>query len=168
MMMRKFKILAGVGVVLSGLALGACATGDASEVDPTEAVKKQFVGNYELLHFYNFAADGTARDMNYSGRIMYDEHGNMSAIGMLKNFPERAGSAPEPVSRGGFAYYGTWDIDAADSRVTHHVHGSPSNAGWPGTDLVRYYEFIGTDQLALSIRDETGRVTGTLTWRRYP
>jgi hypothetical protein len=32
---------------------------------------------------------------------------------------------------------------------------------------VRYYEFSGTDQLALSIRDETGRVMGTLTWRRY-
>jgi len=35
-----------------------------------------------------------------------------------------------------------------------------------GEDNVRYYEFTPEGLLKLSIRDENGRTTGTLTWRR--
>jgi hypothetical protein len=169
-MMRALGAAAIVGSLLGGVTLAGCSSGDAREIEPgsAESVKAQFAGNYELLHYVTFAEDGTVTDMNYSGRIMYDEHGNMSAIGMPRDLPDRAASAPQgQIPRAGFAYFGRWDIDVADDRVTHHVHGSPMNPAWFGTDLVRYFEFT-EDQLALSIRNAQGRVTGTLTWRRFP
>jgi hypothetical protein len=129
------------------------------------AVKRQFVGHYELVSFINFPADGGEVDNNYIGRIMYDEHDQMSAQGMPKDLPARAAQSSTNVS-GGFAYWGpvTWDID--QNKVTHHVEGSPTRGSWVGEDNVRYYEFTSDGLLKLSIRDASGRTTGTLTWRR--
>ncbi len=69
------------------------------------AVKRQFVGHYELVSFINFPADGGEVDNNYIGRIMYDEHDQMSAQGMPKDLPARAAQSSTNVS-GGFAYWG--------------------------------------------------------------
>lgn len=50
--------------------------------------------------------------------------------------------------------------------MTHHVEAS-TNPNWPGTDLVRYLEFAdGGDTLKPSIRNQSGRTTGTLPWPR--
>jgi hypothetical protein len=172
MKMRMFKAMAVLGLVLVSTTLGGCNAGNApaeAAVAVEDTDRKQFVGTYELLSYITFGDNGTVTDMNYTGRIMYDEHGNMSAIGMLQEFPGRAAaeSGGQQPRSGGFAYFGTWDLDPAESRVTHHVHGSPTNGAWPGTDLVRYYELAG-DQLKLSIRSPEGRVTATLVWKRYP
>ena len=37
---------------------------------------------------------------------------------------------------------------------------------WVGGDNVRYYEFITDDLLSLTVKNNQGRITGTLTWRR--
>lgn len=129
------------------------------------AVKRQFVGHYELVSFISYPAEGGERDNNYIGRIMYDEHDHMSAQGMPKDLPARAAQSSTNVAAG-FAYWGpvTWDI--SQNKVTHHVEGSPTRGSWVGEDNVRYYEFTDDGLLKLSIRDENGRTTGTLTWRR--
>lgn len=129
------------------------------------AVKRQFVGHYELVSFISYPEEGGERDNNYIGRIMYDEHDHMSAQGMPKDLPERAAQSSSNVA-GGFAYWGpvTWDI--SQNKVTHHVQGSPTRGNWVGEDNVRYYEFTSDGLLKLSIRDDNGRTTGTLTWRR--
>jgi hypothetical protein len=63
-------------------------------------------------------------------------------------------------------YYGPFVVDEAKGIVTHIVEGS-SNANWVGTRQVRYYEFSpDAQQLTLSVRNEEGRVTGTLVWKR--
>jgi hypothetical protein len=138
---------------------------DAAESAELAAVKKQFVGHYELVSFISYPAGGGEVDNNYIGRIMYDEHDQMSAQGMPKDLPARAAQSSTNVS-GGFAYWGpvTWDI--SQNKVTHLVEGSPTRGSWVGEDNVRYYEFTSDGLLKLSIRDETGRTTGTLTWRR--
>lgn len=129
------------------------------------AVKQQFIGHYELLSFISYAEDGSAIDNEYEGRITYDAHDNMTAQGMPKNLPARAAASSENV-RGGFAYYGdvTWDI--AKQIVTHHVQGSPSRGSWVGEDNIRHYEWEN-GLLKLSIKNPEGRITGTLTWRKY-
>lgn len=130
-----------------------------------EAVKRQFIGHWELVSFISYPPEGGERDNNYIGRIMYDENDQMSAQGMPKDLPARAAQSTTNVA-GGFAYWGpvTWDI--SQNKVTHRVEGSPTRGSWVGEDNVRYYEFTADGLLKLSIRDENGRTTGTLTWKR--
>jgi hypothetical protein len=64
------------------------------------------------------------------------------------------------------SYYGGYVVDEATKKVTHFVEAS-TNPNWPGTDLIRYFEFAdGGNTLKLSVRNDTGRTTGTLTWAR--
>lgn len=137
----------------------------AADASQLAAVKQQFVGHYELVSFISYPASGGEVDNDYVGRIMYDEADQMSAIGMPRSLPARAAQT-DGVARGGFAYWGpvTWDIDS--QRVIHHVEGSPTRGSWVGEDNIRFYEFTADGLLKLSIRDDQGRTTGTLTWRR--
>ena len=152
-----FGLLAGALLMQAPLAL--------AQNSELEAVKRRFIGHWELVSFISYPAEGSERDNNYVGRIMYDENDEMSAQGMPKDLPARAAQSTTNVA-GGFAYWGpvTWDI--SQNKVTHHVTGSPTRGSWVGEDNVRYYEFTPDGLLKLSIRDENGRTTGTLTWKR--
>jgi hypothetical protein len=150
---------------LAGLLIGGCSTAESHTGDVDQSIRDRFVGHWELVSYETFNADGEATDMNYVGRILYDNQGNMSAVGMPRDLPDRPRIQGEPLPRAGFAYFAAVSIDVEDTRVTHHVVGSPMNPNWVGTDLTRYFEFA-EDRLALSIRNSEGRVTGTLTWRR--
>jgi hypothetical protein len=132
--------------------------------DSVEAVRQQFVGDYELIGFVRFPAEGGEIESDYIGRIRYDEFGNMMAMGMPRDLPLEAEGATDRVT-GGFSYWGRVSINPANNQVIHHVEGSPGFAQWVGQDNVRYYEFAG-DLLKLSLKDANGRVTATLTWRR--
>lgn len=155
-----------MGLVSLMLVSGTALSPHAVAADAAlEAVKRQFIGHWELVSFVSFPADGGEVDNNYIGRIMYDENDQMSAQGMPRNLPERAAQSSSNVA-GGFAYWGpvTWEI--AQNKVTHRVEGSPTRGSWVGEDNVRFYEFTQDGLLKLSIRDDNGRTTGTLTWRR--
>jgi hypothetical protein len=130
-----------------------------------EAMQARFVGHYELVSYESFRESGEVVDMAYVGRIMYDEHGNMSAIGMPKDLPERARASSENV-QAGFAYWARVSFDLERGIVTHHVEGSPTRGSWPGVDNVRWFEWTADGLLKLSLRNAEGRTTGTLTWRR--
>ena len=157
-MLVVLSMAAGVGIWSSDKRVNAAE-------DRLEAVKKQFVGNYDLVSYVSFPADGGERDMNYIGRIMYDEYGNMAAQGMPKDLPERAAASTENV-RGGFAYWGSVEFDLDNNVVIHKVEGSSSRGSWVGEDNIRYFEF--TDEfLKLSMKDDSGRTIGTLTWKKF-
>lgn len=146
-------------------------SGDAVAVaSGKDEVRSRFLGNWELVSFESFPADGPPVDNDYIGRILYDDRGNMSGIGMPRSLPSRAAEANQggqgEILRAGFAYFSTYEIFPEDSRVVHTVIGSPMNPSWTGTELVRYYEFSPDGLLSLSIRNPDGRVTGTLIWRR--
>jgi len=133
-------------------------------------IKKLFAGNWQLVTYVTFDANGQATDLKYAGgRIMYDEHGNMAAQ-LMRTPREPLPPNPTPeqraaASRGYTAYYGKYTIDAEKGSVTHNVLGALNfNVGAP---LVRYYKFSEDgSRLMLSIRNAEGRVTGTLTWER--
>lgn len=128
-------------------------------------IRDRFTGHYELVSYVTFREGGEVVDMEYLGRIMYDGEGNMSAIGMPKNLPERARNATENV-RAGFAYWASVSFELDRGVVIHHVEGSPTRGSWPGVDNVRFFEFTDDGLLKLSLKNEAGRTTGTLTWRR--
>lgn len=131
------------------------------------------MGHWRLVKFENFDEQGVARDAGYeSGRIMYDAAGNMAAQLMRsgrKPLSQPSTEAERAAAYSTFvAYYGKYTIDPATSKVTHAVEGA-LNINWVKTDLVRYFEFSADGrQLKLSLRNEPGRVTGTLTWERMP
>lgn len=160
-MRRTRSGLAALGL-LAGLALMPLAQAQDAAL---EAVKRQFIGHWELVSFISYPAEGGERDNNYIGRIMYDENDQMSAQGMPKDLPARAAQSTTNVA-GGFAYWGPVIWDISQNKVTHKVEGSPTSGSWVGEDNVRYYEFTPDGLLKLSIRDESGRTTGTLTWKR--
>ena len=131
----------------------------------------RFVGNWRLVTIENFDEKGVGRPGAYTGgRIMYDSAGQMSAQLTRPNrplLPADAGEALRATAYAGYvAYYGAYEIDAAAGKVTHKVEGS-LNPNWPKTELPRYFAFSdGDNTLKLSIRNDAGRVTGTLTWAR--
>lgn len=129
-----------------------------------ENIKQKFVGDYELVSYFQFPAQGDAIDMKYIGRLSYDALGNMAGLGMPLDLPQRNAQSSERVT-GGFAYWGKVSYDLEKSIVIHHVEGSPMVPQWVGGDNIRYFEF--TDGfLKLSLKDAQGRITGTLTWRK--
>ncbi|MCG8415721.1 MAG: lipocalin-like domain-containing protein [Pseudomonadales bacterium] len=137
------------------------STQSFADIDPEY---QAFVGDWELVSYMVFPQAGGERDMNYIGYLSYDPFGNMTGLGMPKDLPQRATGADERIT-GGFAYWGGVSVDAAGQRVIHHVEGSPMVPQWVGGDNVRYYEFVD-DLLKLSLKDDSGRVTATLTWRK--
>lgn len=132
---------------------------------------RRFAANWRLVSFVNIDEHGvTAPNRFTGGRIMYDGAGQMAAqltfanrakLGQPSTESERA-----TAYAGFLSYYGGYRVDDAARKVTHFVEAS-TNPNWPGTDLVRYFEFTdGGNTLKLSVRNDEGRVTGTLTWAR--
>jgi hypothetical protein len=124
------------------------------------SVREPFVGIYALV-IYQPHGDTPI------GRIQYDGGGRMWA---LLHPPSRPTLPQSPTladyqatNRGLVAYYGTFDVDQATSRVIHHVQAG-SNPAWFGTDFIRWYKFEG-NRLILSLN---AQFTSTLTWERLP
>ena len=163
--MRRLGIMMVVLLMAAGVGIWSSNQRAVAADDRLEMVKQQFLGHYDLVSYVTFPAEGGEVDMNYLGRIMYDAHGNMSAQGMPKNLPERAAASTTNVT-GGFAYWGTVHFDLDNNIVIHRVQGSPTRGNWVGEDNVRHFEFVD-GYLKLSIKDATGRTTGTLTWLKY-
>ena len=157
-MLVVLTLAAGVGIWSSGKRVSAAEGNE-------EAIKQQFVGHWELVSYVTFPEEGGVRDMNYIGRITYDGLGNMTAQGMPKDLPERAAQSRENV-RGGFAYWGDVVFDLENNIIIHKVTGSPTRGSWPGEDNIRYFEFED-GLLKLSMKDDAGRLIGTLTWRKF-
>ena len=130
----------------------------------TQTDAERFVGDYALVSYVIFPEAGPAVDMEYVGRLSYDGAGNMTGLGMPSGLPEREREVGSTLT-GGFAYWGKVTIDDERKIVTYHVEGSPLMPSWVGGDNVRFYEFEG-DLLRLSLKNNEGRTTATLTWQR--
>ena len=138
---------------------------------PPPDVTQRLTGNWRLLSFENFDDKGAARPGGYSaGRLMYDAHGNMAAQLTREGRKPLASTATDTERAEAYAgflsYYGRYAVDESKGIVTHHVEGS-TNPNWVNTTLTRWYAFSHDDnRLMLSLHNDEGRVTGTLTWER--
>jgi hypothetical protein len=132
--------------------------------DTLQDIEQKFQGDFELVSYIQFPEQGDPIDMNYVGRLSYDAFGNMAGLGMPRDLPEKNQAAEERVT-GGFGYWGKVSFDLGNSLVIHHVEGSPMVPEWVGGDNIRHFEF--TDGLLkLSLKNSSGRTTGTLSWRK--
>ena len=163
--MRIQQIVLSTAILAGVLSATALLRDSSAAADQGGTTLARFTGHYELVSFVQFPAEGGEVDMNYKGRIMFDGYGNMSAQGMPRDLPERAAQTDELV-RGGFAYWGWVELDVENSIIIHHVTGSPTRGSWVGEANIRHFEFTD-EHLKLSIKDDTGRTTGTLTWRKF-
>ena len=147
------------------LSLGLLVNSAVSVADDIDTIRQKFIGDWELASYYTFPVNGSELEMGYIGRLSYDRFGNMAGLGMPKDLPNRQRESNERLMQG-FAYWGpvSWDLERGT--VIHHVQGSPMVPQWVGGDNVRYFEFEGNDILKLSLRDNNGRTTATLTWHR--
>ena len=132
----------------------------------------RFVGNWRLVSFVNIDDKGATTASRFTGgRIMYDAAGQMAAQLTIADRPRLAqrrvrGAACRRLLRLRRLLRRLRRSIRPPRKVTHHVEGS-TNPGWPKTDLIRYFEFAdGGNTLKLSIRNDGGRTTGTLTWAR--
>jgi len=132
--------------------------------DTLQDIEQRFQGDFKLVSYFQFPEQGDPIDMNYVGRLSYDAFGNMAGLGMPRDLPERNQAAEERVT-GGFGYWGKVSFDLENSLVIHHVEGSPMVPEWVDGDNIRHFEF--TDGLLkLSLKNSSGRTTGTLSWRK--
>jgi hypothetical protein len=162
MLTRIFSLL-----VMCCLALGGALQAQTAAND----VQRRLAGNWRLVSFVNIDEKGTTRPSAYSGgRIMYDVHGHMAAQlthDGRKPLPQQASEAERAAAYGSYlAYYGRYVVDESKGLVSHQVEGS-TNPNWVNTTLTRWYAFSPDyKRLMLSIKDASGRVTGTLTWEK--
>ena len=158
------------------LLLGTVAAPGAQPQPDAARVRQQLIGTYKLISYVSYDEKGNTTKMPYSvGQISYDAAGRMSAQLM------RAEGAPPPApppaaagqgGRGGggaggyVAYFGRYEIDAANSRVFHHVEGSVSR-NMLNTAMPRWYEFSKDGKTLFLMTKNGDRITGRLQWDRY-
>jgi len=139
---------------------------------------EKFTGTWRLLECYGSWSDGRITypyGEKPEGQLIYDGHGSFSGqiVGngrpafqsgnLLKGTEEEIKTAFE----GYIAYYGSYEIDEANSKVTHRVVGSLF-PNWIGDIQTRNFEFEG-EKLRLStqpIKGRTADLTNVLLWER--
>lgn len=140
--------------------------------------REQFVGAWRLVSFESRRPDGTVA-LPYGGEpigiCIWLENGHFAAQLMRPDRPRFASEdpfvgTPEEMQRafaGCIAYFGEWEVDEANQRVIHHVHGS-MHPNMIGGDQVRGYEF--RDGLLVLIpppREVGGQtIASELAWER--
>ena len=142
------------------------------------ARKKELVGTWKMVSCVGHWSDGRVTSPygpNPAGMLIYDAVGNFSGQivnqdrprfesgNLLKGEPQEIKTAFE----GYVAYYGTYEVDEAAGRLTHHVESSLF-PNWIGVDQTRLYEFVG-EELHLTTPPFVGKrsqITLKLVWER--
>jgi lipocalin-like protein len=154
--MKRLLILAGCLLLLPALgdvsAQSAAAHGGA---------RARFIGTWKLLYRDTPARSGEAVRTVETGRLTYDERGNMT-VQVAREGREKLTAASEPpqILSTFTAYWGTYVVDESKGTMTHQIEGSLS-PGMIGRPSPHRYEFSSDGQrLALTSPGSTS------TWER--
>jgi hypothetical protein len=177
-------------------ALGSCALVHGLIVPPaysapqshatTQPSAQSLVGTWHLVSIDYSGPTGTLSDPVFGpdphGVIIYDRSGWMSVQIVTANRPTMTRPATRTAGETSpndaqlkskaldtyYAYFGTWEYDAATATITHHLKSSllPYETG---QDYRRQVEFHGT-RLRLIVHSGEGDQarSRTLTWDRAP
>ena len=168
-------------VAMSAVVFGSAQPRNAHARSQSDASigAKQLVGTWRLVSRVVRLEDGTAvQDPGLGktpiGYLMYDSSGHVAAQLMRADRPmavDCGTPTPPPTDNsqsvnGYDAYFGTYAIDEANHKVTHHLEGALAAAD-VGKNLVREYQISG-DKLTIIVRGNSaaGRQIRTLTWER--
>jgi len=130
-----------------------------------ESTRRQLTGTWELVEALVYDASGKSTVRKATGRLTYDEYGNLSIGAKLEDTDQVATSVS-----GLFAYSGRAVIDPPKSRLVLMDLKSrlESGAAVPeegSADKVRFYVLEG-DTLTLTVKDAAGATTARTTWRK--
>lgn len=133
----------------------------------TEESVREFVGTWALLSIEALDESGDWGPWSNplggrpSGVLMYDDNGNMAV--QITSEPRSLVTPPDwpDITHGYVAYYGRYEVDAAERTVTHHrTHHINPTVGQHS--VVRDFRFDG-DRLTLTVAPERAV---RLTWAR--
>lgn len=138
--------------------MGDVATGG----DTVEAIRRQLKGTWDLVSLELVAANGTKTPVQATGRLTYDDYGNMAMKGNVAG-----GQTIDPST---LNLTGQVAIDPAahSFRFTQIQAGSADERRVDPTidaTKVRYYEFQG-DTLKTTLKDAKGATTAVAAWKK--
>jgi len=128
-------------VAVAALAPAQTATRQAGD-------RERLIGAWRLVHIESPGPDGKpAETPQPIGMLLYTRDGHISVQLM---YPKSAAGVSNEYVRNGYeASFGSYDIDQAAHRLTHHVQGSNTGDLLVGKNLPRAYQFNGKGQLVI-------------------
>ena len=172
-MNRPIKLFAGIILLASAVDSSAFAQ------QPTERLKEQLVGTWDLVSTYAVRQDGSRLHdpfgPNPSGRYMLDATGRFSYMiygsGRLKfasnNRREGTPEENKATVQGVIAFYGTYTVDESARTVTWHVERC-TFPNWEGSDR-KTIVTLNADDLSYTadpISSAAGPYAPHVTWKR--
>lgn len=151
-------------------ALIAFVTHAQPQTDP----RQQLIGAWRLVSWTDHLVEGGTRpNARTVGSLMYSDANRMCAIIMDPSRPkwsdDGSPTGPEAVSaiRGLTAYCGTYEVNAAEGFVVHHVDVE-SRPNRVGAERKRFFSSDGNDRLSLRVdpSELPGVKSSTLIWER--
>jgi len=141
---------------------GSIDTGPGS----LEAVRRQLAGTWMLVSYETFNEAGEAVVMPASGRLTYDQFGNLTVRGRI----EREAATIAGVAGELLNVTGRVAIDTAQRRflvrdVESNVDFDEAELAAASPDNFRYYEFV-ENRLILIVKNAAGDTTARLTWEK--
>ena len=166
-----------VRVVVLGSALGvvaACSSAPRTSPIPTtrieggegslQAMRQRIAGTWNLVSYRTFDASGQATDLPATGQVTADEFGNIEFVGEL------TGESDQGVVRQPLNTSGRLAIDLPMRRflVLRVEEDEATTAAFAAAPLTqfRYYEFVGDDELHITVKDENDATTAVTVYRR--
>lgn len=128
------------------------------------STKEKLIGAWHLARIEAPGADGKPMAIAQpQGMLIYTRDGHMSVQLM---YPKSANvPSNEYVKEGYEASFGSYDIDEATHRLTHHVQGSNTRDLLVGKDLPRVYQI--TEDGDLIIKSARPSEHWSVTWEHY-
>ena len=128
-----------------------------------EAVRRQLKGTWELTALELFSPTGEKIPAQATGRLQYDEYGNIAMQGTVKpGGPQIDGSVLNLTGRVAIdPTTSTLRITKVEAATADDKRVDPQLAA----ANVRYYEITG-DVLKTTVKDAKGTTTATATWKR--
>jgi len=131
-------------------------------INSVESVRRQLKGTWELVGLDVFSPSGEKTAAQATGRLQYDEYGNLAMRGTVDG---RSDLDPSVLNLTGRV---TIDPDTRTFRIGG-VKAADADARRvdPKLDagLVRFYEFAG-DLLKTTVKTAAGATTATATWKK--
>jgi len=126
--------------------------------------RERLIGAWHLAHIDVPGPDGKPMPMPQPvGMLIYTRDGHMSVQLM---YPKAANAQSNEYVQDGYeASFGSYDVDEATHRLTHHVQGSITRDSLVGKDLPRIYQL--TDDGRLIIRSASPQEHWSVTWEHY-
>jgi hypothetical protein len=129
-----------------------------------KGLRDRLTGAWRLVWMEDQGADGKIHRFGRTGILDFSRDGHMSVQIMAPKPSELPAAEATKYYQGGYAaYYGRYDLDERAHTLTYHVEGALVRS-LIGTDLIRRYEFQGSQLVIKPFRSDEHWV---FAWEHY-